>query len=230
MAVTDSGALDNGSGVIGRIPQGQEGFDIHDIRAYASVAKAPVAVIAVKGEDWGDKAGEYFSDYRAPGKSRQVWDFTVVSKNPNADITLFWNGLNVITQNDKGSFETQLDNQNRVLWDLHLIDLETGQIATRGVTKSGELPTYTFNMNGVKERAFRWVNKEPEAEDFSLVNVATLNSVSPSRVGEALGDSVRSFSGETAPRAGFSGPPALGTVPAQRSTIAPVPGQSKTKQ
>ncbi|KAA9133049.1 hypothetical protein F3N42_01425 [Marinihelvus fidelis] len=217
IAVTDDGHFDDRSGVIGRIPGGQDGKDLHDIPAFASVNGAPVAIIMVRGEEWGDHAGEYLSDYRAPGQGRASWDFVVTSNNPDAEITLGWEGLYTISQNAKGGFETTLSNRNKVLNDLYLVDVDNGTVVGQGIMDDGHIVPYTFAMNGASERHFRWVAGKPRKKDLAYDQVVTLESVSPRQANERL--TAREQSPATgnskSKAAGFGAPPSLGTLPGE---------------
>ncbi len=207
IATNSSGAVDNRSGVIGHIHDAAAGFDKHDVPAFSSVIGAPVAVIFHQGESWGEHAGEYLSDYRAPGKDKQVWDFTVTTSDPNDTVTLSWDGLHLITRRG-ARFDTQLDARNKGLRRLRLVDLSLGEVATRAANADGSLATYTFQMGGVTERHFRWISGKPTDEELHSSDAQPVNA--DGAQGASAGASLRMPSAPvTAPLEDFPAPPAL---------------------
>ena len=223
IATNSSGAVDDRSGVIGHIPEGAAGFDKHDVPAFSSVSGAPVAVIFHQGEAWGEHAGEYLSDYRAPGITREVWDFTVTTSNPDDTVTLSWDGLHVITQNgvpgcDSGAgFGIHLEQQNAGLLELRLIDLSLGQVVTTAANTDGTLASYTFNMAGVNERHFRWISGEPTEEELTSPNAVPLDVDATQST--TSGAQMRGFSAPVdEPLTDFPPPPALNTPGSQNDS------------
>ncbi len=223
VVTTEAGAIDERSGVIGRISGGRTGKDVHDIPAFASVNGAPVAVISLRGAEWGDDAGEYLSDYRAPGQSAASWDLVVTSSDPQAEVTLSWDGLYAISGSQSRGFETRLSNNSKTLRSLRLIDLQRGKVVRRGSKKDGSIKSYTFNMGGENERHFRWVQGKPTDDDF-LASPVRLDTLSPLPV---IDEQSLTVAGEIAPLGkgsrGFSGPPSLGIQPGQGAAV-PRPG------
>lgn len=220
VATNSSGAFDDRSGVIGHIPEGAAGFDKHDVPAFSSVSGAPVAVIFHQGESWGEHAGEYLSDYRAPGITREVWDFTVTTSNPDDTVTLSWDGLHVISQNgaagcDGGAgFGIHLEPQNAGLLELRLVDLSLGQVVTTAANTDGSLASYTFNMGGVNERHFRWISGEPTADELTSPNAVPMDADATQST--TSGAQMRSFSAPVdEPLTDFPPPPALDTPDAE---------------
>jgi len=215
VATTANGLKDDRSGVIGRIPEGADGKDKHDIPAFASVNGAPIAVISVRGEEWGEDAGEYLSDYRAPGKGRAAWNFVVTSNDPTAQVTLSWEGLYLIEERPEGGFDTRLANDNRTLRSLRLIDLDKGRVVRRGIKRNGQIKPYTFRMDGQNERHFRWVAGKPTAVELSMLDVVALDTVSPQPLNFDAQLTTAGPSGKTRSPQGFSGPPDTGVAPGQ---------------
>lgn len=181
--------FDDRSGVFGRLPGAQEGRDPHDAPVWASVASSPAAVVFLRDEaDWGEDAGEYLSDYRPAGDDKQTWTFTVVSSRPDAVATLTWDTFFVITEAN-GSWLTTPDNDNPTVAELSLIDLETGD-KIPAASRSGQMKSYSFNMNGASERHFRWVQGKVSKDDRSLASAATLQSLNTSRAADVQAGAV----------------------------------------
>jgi hypothetical protein len=216
VATNSSGAMDDRSGVIGHISEGAAGYDKHDIPAFASVSGAPVAVIFHQDDSWGEHAGEYLSDYRAPGKTKQVWDFTVTASNPDDTVTLSWDGLHIITQHGAAGFATRLDRQNNGLRILRLIDLSLGRIATRAANNDGSLATYTFQMGGVHERHFRWISGNPTVEELTSPNALPVDADVQQTTAD--GAQLRSLSAPVVePVNDFPPPPPLATPDSEKA-------------
>ncbi len=152
---------DDRSGVFGRLSGAGNGEDKHDIPAFSDLTGLPVAIVFDKDSRWWSKQ-QYLSSYTNQGKGRKTWDFTIHSRYPNGQITLVWDGLNVVTGAD-GDFRTSFNQNDEVLERLTLIDRETGQ---QIAAKSGNsLNSYEFNMNGQTERKFRWVQNRVRRSD-----------------------------------------------------------------
>lgn len=164
----ESIVFDDRSGVFGRIPGASELRDSHDVPAFASVANSGGAVVFVKSEAaWGEDAGQYLSDYKPAGSDKQTWTFTVASNRPSAEVTLFWESFQVITQDSNGGWLTHEDNDNPTVAQLSLIDLATGERVPAS-NKKGKMKTYSFNMAGDSERHFRWVQGKVGRDDRML--------------------------------------------------------------
>jgi hypothetical protein len=169
----DSGLLirDSRSGVFGQLAASEPGWDPHDIPAFGATQYANAAVVFMHGEDWEDRAGEYLSDYRKAGTSKDAWEFTVHSALGPDEVTLRWDGLFKVTStivDDLVSFtEERFDNHDQ-LKNLHLVDLTTGQVVhvfIKGTKRKIDQWTrsYSFDMGGAKRRDFRWVLGDVEA-------------------------------------------------------------------
>ena len=177
--------MDDRSGVFGRLPGAKNFADKHDVPALLNVDRTPAAVVFMKeGSQW-DVEGPYLSDYRPAGANRKVWDFTVYSDMPNADVTLAWEGLYQISGKD-GDFKSVLKPKDKILNKLSLIDLETGDIYP--AISKGKLQSVSFNMNGASYRNFRWVQNDISEDDLVL-NPAPA-SIAPASV-EATGAAQR---------------------------------------
>lgn len=191
LSVTEPGSgnviSDTRSGIFGQLAVSEPGYDRHDIPAYSSTTKSKAAVVFVQGENWGDNAGEYLSDYRPAGEDSTDWLFTVHSSLGSEQVTLNWDGLFLLTQENvngarRYTEEKTLDHE--ILRDLKLIDLETGAV-TRAIhpgkgKKNGapELNSHIFSMKEETSRQFRWVLGKVRDEHFQLPNseVASLQS------------------------------------------------------
>jgi hypothetical protein len=208
-------ALDDRSGVIGRLEGALDGKDDHDIKAFANVNGSPGAVVLTQGDEWGGDAGQYLSDYRASGADRQVWTLAVTSNLPNATVTLYWEGLSEITPKSDGGFDWVLNNGNSALKTLRLVDLETG-VVTEAVGKRNAINSYTFDMSGAGERLFRWVQGDVLPEDLALSSATSLRAFGPM-------ESQTRAEAFSAPKVdGFGAPPSL-DAPAQAERPIPTP-------
>lgn len=193
--------VDDRSGVIGRLEGAAEGKDVHDVRAYENVSGSPGAIVFTRGDEWGEAAGQYLSDYRPSGASKQVWTFVVSSTRPDATVTLAWEGLYEIEPAPDGGYETRLNNGSKVLRRLSLVDLETGEIIP-AADKKGMVGTYTFAMNGATERHFRWVQGDVDFEDLQPNGVVRADSFAAPAV------TTRASEAQAVPGRQFLPPPA----------------------
>jgi hypothetical protein len=181
LLVVDNGSElvgDTRSGVIGRLDSADEGPDLHDIPVFANVNGSRGAVVITHGAQWGDKAGQYLSDYRSSGADKQVWDLAVTSCLDNASVTLYWEGLYQITPRADGGYDWQLNNASSTLKSLRLVDLETGEVIP-AIGKKGELNSYTFDMNGAGERLFRWVQGNVGKAELGVGSATSLRAFGP---------------------------------------------------
>lgn len=219
-------ALDDRSGVIGRLEGALDGKDIHDIKAFAAVNGSPGAVVITHGAEWGEEAGQYLSDYRAPGADRQVWTLAVTSNLPNATVTLYWEGLNEIEPNPEGGFDWVLNNRSSTLKSLSLVDLETGEI-TSALGKKGVLNSYSFQMNGAGERLFRWVQGEVLPEDLALSSATSLRAFGPLET--ITRAQTFDSDGSISEGGGFPAPPSVGAPGQLQNSSPPISVREREK-
>jgi hypothetical protein len=165
---TGSIVRDSRSGVMGQLADSEPGFDRHDIPAFASTTGSRAAIVFEKGADWEEMAGEYLSDYRRAKGQKDDWVLTVHSRLSPDQVTLRWDGLFVLDrqeENGKTTYASQREIDHRILDQLHLIDLDTGEVIkavnkTKGKSKKKdviEFNSYEFSMTGQTRRDFRWV-------------------------------------------------------------------------
>lgn len=161
------------SAVLGKLKESKAGYDKHDIRPFASLVNAKIAVLFIQ-DGWGERSGEYHSDYRGLQRRRDRsaqsdnWVITVVSTVPGAEVTLSWKTAGLTSSNEGGLIRyKEKALSGKVLKKLHLIDLETLD-EVEVVSDEGQLNSYTFTMNTDKtSRQFRWVYGKVKAEYFN---------------------------------------------------------------
>ena len=117
----------------------------------------------------------YFKEYLEGEESS--WTFTVCSDDPNANIVLSWRGLYVATpyETDLGErrYKEYISRQNPILKFMQVVDETTGEVTP--IIIDHKLQSIAFNMNGSKERTFRW---ELLTEEVSIKKAPTRRSVS----------------------------------------------------
>ena len=156
---------DTRSGIFGQLVASNPGWDPHDIPAFGDTQFADAAVVFIHGKDWGDRAGEYLSDYRSAGTKADDWEFTVHSALAPGEVTLRWEGLFQVKSTEVDglvSFTKVRVDEHDLLKDLHLVDLTTGQVIDVFIKAKGKKPaqwirSYSFHMGGATRRDFRWV-------------------------------------------------------------------------
>lgn len=149
---------DKSSGVFGKLDESHAGYDQHDIPAFGSTARSQGAIVFVHGDEWGEKAGEYLSDYHGSNKHSDSWVFNVNSRHLDGEATLSWDGLFVLNSseiNGRRQYNKKKDVRNATLENLQLIHLDT--LTVIPAVTNGVLNTYTFNMEGKSSHQFRWV-------------------------------------------------------------------------
>jgi hypothetical protein len=145
--------------VLGKLTESSDGYDKHDITPFVSLSNAKAAIFFVQ-DNWGDRSGEYHSDYHSDKGRNDSWLMTVVSSIPHAQVTVKWDGLYALTsteQNGLVSYTEQRELNSAALERLHLIDLSTLRVV-EAQSPDGELGSYTFTLNeGETSRNLRWV-------------------------------------------------------------------------
>ncbi|WP_428356515.1 hypothetical protein [Methyloprofundus sp.] len=154
--------------VLGKLAESSDGYDKHDIRPYASLANSKAAVLFIQ-ENWGNRSGEFNSNYHGSKRQSDSWEMTVFSTVKEGKVTLNWNGLFELTPTNAHGRLTYAENKtlnSRTLKRLQLIDLETLEVIP-AVSAEGELNSYTFTMEtGKTSRQFRWVLGSINASHF----------------------------------------------------------------
>ena len=145
--------------VFGKLFESDDGYDKHDVTPYVSLANAKAAVLFVR-DDWGDRSGEYHSDYHGSNRQSDSWLMTVVSTVTDAEVTLSWDGLFELTSNESNDLVSYTEKRtldSQTLVDLHLIDLDTLEVI-EAVSDEGLLNSHSFYLaSGETSRHFRWV-------------------------------------------------------------------------
>ncbi|UZR27136.1 FG-GAP repeat protein [Methylococcus mesophilus] len=85
------GYKDSGN-VLGQLTDAQVGYDSHDLIEPAPFA-APYLTLVFPHKNWGDKAGNYASDYRpAKGLKPMSWDIEIRADQPGSEVRVSWQG------------------------------------------------------------------------------------------------------------------------------------------
>ena len=171
---------DTRSGVFGQLDASDLGYDTYDTPAFANVASSRAAIVFEQGEDWGDRAGQYLSDYHPTGINNDHWTFSVFSTTNSSEVTLNWDGLFLVEQDSNGIFRENRDAGNKLLNKLKLVDLTTGEVVKATRRERGEIVmrSHTFSMDGQTQRTFRWVLGDVTDEHLA-VSTSTTKSKAP---------------------------------------------------
>lgn len=108
----------------------------------------------------GMDAGNYKVNFHIHAEvTEDRWSFIVRTDNVNADILLTWRGLYVLTPyidgQDRSRYKEYRTTTNPLIKNMKLVDVSTGNEIAAEV--DGKVQTYSFNMDGQKERTFEWV-------------------------------------------------------------------------
>jgi VCBS repeat-containing protein len=131
------GGLKDRGNVLGQLADSELGFDAHDLQEMSPFS-TPYLTIVFPHDDWGEKSGNYASDYHplSKGKSRgDAWQFEVRTDQPGREITLRW-----VMQGEYPQ-------------EPLLINVETGETVAVDPAVPG---SYTFVMDGTTQR-FEWM-------------------------------------------------------------------------
>ncbi len=131
--------LKDAGNVLGSLRSSSNDYDKHDLKELPPFT-APYLTIVFPHPEWGDKAGNYASDFHRTRHWRlgDEWEFTVNASTADLEVTLTWEGFDRLKR----------------LWAMQLIDLENGTVVD--AVKNRKLNHYTFNMAGTSHR-FKWV-------------------------------------------------------------------------
>jgi hypothetical protein len=132
-----AGNLKDRNNVLGELVDSDPGFDVHDLKELSPFS-TPFLTVVFPHDDWGERAGNYASDYRPLKKNKNVgdsWQFEVRTDQPGREITLRWAM--------QGSYpKAPL-----------LINLDTGEVVDIDPAVPG---SYTFVMDAATQR-FEWM-------------------------------------------------------------------------
>ena len=133
--IAESGSLKDSHNVLGQLSDSVVEYDSHDLPELSPFS-APYLSIVFPRPDWGERSGDYTSDFHSQQtKIKDEWYFEVLSSDPEATVTLTWEG------------------EESLLEKALLVDAEPGK---RFLIKRGE--SYTFAMEGVR-KGFWWQAK-----------------------------------------------------------------------
>lgn len=118
----------------------------------------------------GLEEGEYKSHFLPYTQNEQMWRFTVLCDDTQAQVTLTWRGLFKLTpytdESGQLRYTESLNRTNPILTKMQLIDEATGR--TVAVINSARPQTISFNMEGSNSRTFRWERKLDDIEIEAL--------------------------------------------------------------
>jgi hypothetical protein len=159
---------DTTSGVFGRLETSSDGYDEHDIPAFSTALASPAALVFVHGASWGEREGEYLSNYLSTRGQTASWPFIVISAVGGAEVTLTWDGLFELSPYESGGVTRYSEHRTLDSWtlrNLSLVDMATYQVID-ALDENGELGSYTFSMNDETVRHFIWVLGPVNASHF----------------------------------------------------------------
>jgi len=160
------------AGVFGQLTESTDKKDRHDIAAYGE--GGAILQILFTPTDWGEKNGNYFSNYKQFDESnpypRNVWKFKVRNARSvnlaDADLRLDLVGpYAIISTEPKGyvQYKETLSKERSVLLDqLTLVDVDNHREYSYSELKNANL-----GMDGLHTRTFKWVVGTVKPEDFN---------------------------------------------------------------
>jgi hypothetical protein len=149
--------------VLGQLIGSIDGYDLRDLPEMAPFS-SPYLTVVFPHPEWGEKAGDYASDYHPPGfREADQWVFQVRTDDPWRDVRLAWAPVRVLSStvsHDTGrrQWATHPDRDGEALMArMWLEDLDTGEMVK--VVSDGVVADHAFNMGGRTVRTFRWILK-----------------------------------------------------------------------
>jgi hypothetical protein len=86
-----TGWQDHGT-LLGQLTDAQSGYDPHDLKEMAPFAQ-PYLTLVFPHPEWGDKSGDYASDFRpAAGRKADAWTFEIHAEPVGSKVFLSWEG------------------------------------------------------------------------------------------------------------------------------------------
>lgn len=160
----DDASLRDRGNVLGQLDDSELGQDSHDLIELNPFA-APYLTLVFPHEEWLDP-GNYSSDYHATdADNADEWVFDILSDDGYRNITLYWDSVKLVERMDdsvsgkKGSNKSsKMDSAEDLIERMWLEDTLTGERIY--AIDSGQLQSYTFNMEGENTRSFRWVMED----------------------------------------------------------------------
>jgi len=166
--IASSGDVRDTNTIIGYRRGSRDGKDVSD-----SVAMGSYGLYSAIERDDGR---EYRSDYRRlkpVGRVTEEWDIVVHDQDRGADVTLSWRGVTIFGKNRRGHRVYRHRRRHKILSMMRLVDMDSGEIV-----KFSERRSYSFNMDGAKERHLRVIllkNGAPEPEIENLAREESKN-------------------------------------------------------
>ncbi len=131
----ETGDLKDPFNVLGQTSESIQDYDVHDLKELAPFGISYLSIV-FSHADWGERSGDYTSDFHSlQSKVEDEWSFEVLSSDPEATVTLTWEGE-----------ESHLEKA-------FLVDTET-----RKRYRVKRRDSYTFTMKG-NRRGLRWLVK-----------------------------------------------------------------------
>jgi hypothetical protein len=120
--------------VFGQLSDSKRNFDRHDLQEQPPFS-SPYLTLVFPHDDWGERAGDYASDYHKP-KPQDKWEFEIRSDEPGRQIKLCWEG------------------EDKIISRSWLVDLETGEYLHLSEQQQGSR-CLAFVMEGTSKR-YQW--------------------------------------------------------------------------
>ncbi len=120
--------------VFGQLSDSKRNFDRHDLQEQPPFS-SPYLTLVFPHDDWGERAGDYASDYHKP-KPQDKWEFEIRSDEPGRQIKLCWEG------------------EDKIISRSALEDLETGEYLYLSEQQQGSR-CLAFVMEGTSKR-YQW--------------------------------------------------------------------------
>lgn len=120
----------------------------------------------------GVAEGQYKTNYHTfQNETEEIWTFSVMSRDTNANISLSWRGLYILTpymDANRQLYREYRSTTNPLSKQMKLVDTQTNE--EMAAVSNGEVQTYTFNMDGSTERTFKWVVATEEVNITKVVS------------------------------------------------------------
>jgi hypothetical protein len=127
----------------------------------------------------GKDTTEYTVYFRAfpSDVERKSWFIEVRSSDANADMSLRWQGLYIMSvytdEEGRVRYSTHVSLNNPLLKEMKLVDIDTKEEIA--AVEDGTFQSYYFNMNGQNSRTFEWVVEENSTVSSQSVQPAHKN-------------------------------------------------------
>lgn len=130
----------------------------HTLKALSPFGASYIDIVFVNPSEV--PAGEYKTNFhKYVNNAEDRWQFTVKSDDANAEISLTWRGVFVLTPyidaQGRQRYKEYRSVTNPLVKHMKLVDLQT--LDEVAAVNDFQVQTYTFNMNGNDRRSFKWV-------------------------------------------------------------------------